>query len=517
MLTRKSLIQKTIHVAGSTLLSRILGVIREILTVRYLGASALSDIFFTAWKIPNSLRKIFAEGALSAVYVPAIVQTVRQEGKKQVGGLMTLGFIFFEGIVLFICIIVIVFAEFFLRVIGPGFSAEQIAHGAVFLRILMPFILLISSSALFAGALQATNHFFIPAFGPVLLNLFFIAGLIICYTYNLSIITLCWFIMLGGLAQLLAHGIAYFKYRFSFEPFSYYQIQKFGNVLLRFIPSLLSMSVLEIGLFIDTSFATLLSKGSVSLLYYANRFMGIPLGIFATAIATTLLPYFSRIRTYAPNRMGFYVLQATKLVWWITVPFALIMAFFAQKIFITLFVSDKFSIMQAQLAAHILVASLLGLFFFSINKVLLNVFYAFGQTTIPAFVAVFSMIINIMLNMIFIYWWQAVGLALATTIAAVTQTLLLYYLLIHTFHLRLYAANLIEFIARYALQIVLFSIPFFSAYVLIDAYFLHYHYDFFISNFGFWLWTIPLIAAYVCALYYTRALFGIRIALIERE
>ncbi len=516
MFTRKSIIQKTMQVGGWTLISRCLGIVREILQVRYMGASALSDAFITAWKVPNSLRKIFAEGALSAAFVPSIVQTIRKEGRQAINGLMSLGFVVFEGMVLLLCVIAMTYADTFVALIAPGFSIEQIRAGAQFLHILMPFIFLISTSALLAGPLQAIGHFFIPAFGPVLLNIVYILGLIVCLTFNFPITVLCWFILAGGLLQLVAHIVVYIKHHFGFGGISKRDVKKFGWVLLRFIPCLLSMSVMELGLFIDTSFASLLSKGTVSLIYYANRFMGIPLGVFAVALSTILLPHFSRVSSYAPKRLGFYLLEATKLVAWVTVPIAITMMFLAKKIFITLLVSDKFSLAQAHEAGAILIASLLGLFFFAINKILLNVYYSLHHTVIPAIIAVGAVTTNIFLNWFLISYLQAVGLALATTVAAILQTLFLYGIL-YFFGINLYLTHLLAFCIKYVGQIIVVGIGFIATYWTIITLFSLGSLSFFIDSIGFWLWVGPLSGLFMLTLYVTRTWFGIRVLFLEGE
>ncbi len=516
MFTRKSIMQKTMQVGGSTLISRCLGIVREILQVRYMGASALSDAFITAWKVPNSLRKIFAEGALSAVFVPSIVQTIRKEGRQAINGLMSLGFVVFEGMVLLLCIIVMTYSDAFVALIAPGFSIEQIRAAAQFLRILMPFIFLISTSALLAAPLQAVGHFFVPAFGPVLLNIVYILGLVVCLTFNFPITVLCWFILAGGLLQLVAHIAAYIQHNFGFGGISKQDFKKFGWVLLRFIPCLLSMSVMELGLFIDTSFASLLSKGSVSLIYYANRFMGIPLGVFAVALSTILLPHFSRVSSYAPKRLGFYLLEATKLVAWVTIPMTIVMMFLSKKIFITLLVSDKFSLAQAHEAGTILIASLIGLFFFAINKILLNVYYSLHHTVIPAVIAVSSVATNIFLNWLLIDYLQAVGLALATAVAAILQTVLLYGILRY-FEINLYLTNLFLFCVKYLAQIAMVGIFFMSIYWIIITFLSLVSFSFFVDSIGFWLWVGPLCGLFMLTLYATRAWFGIRILFLEGE
>lgn len=503
------------QVGGWTLVSRCLGIVRELLTVRYIGASAVSDAFITAWKIPNSLRKIFAEGALSAAFVPSIVQTVRTEGRQAISGLMSLAFLVFEGIVLLLSMIGMLYANPVIAFIAPGFSPEQVIAGAQFLHILMPFIFLISTSALLAGPLQAVGHFFVPAVGPVLLNIIYIAGLIICLSFKLPITALCWFIMAGGVVQLMAHIIAYLRLQFGFGWITQRDLRKFGWVLLRFVPCLLSMSVMELGLFIDTSFASLLSKGSVSLLYYANRFMGIPLGVFAVALSTILLPHFSRVSSYAPKRLGFYLLEATKLVWWVTVPIAITMMLLSHKIFITLFLSEKFSLTQAHEAGTILIASLLGLFFFAINKILLNVYYSLHHTVIPAVIAVGSVMTNIFLNWLLIDYLQAVGLALATTAAAVLQTLFLYGILHYYLKMQLYIPQLVLFFMRYAVQIGAIGVGFIGMYWTIVSILELCSLNFFVQSLGFWLWVGPLCFFFMLILYLTRSWFGIRMLFLE--
>lgn len=518
MFTRQSIIKKTLQVGKFTLLSRLLGLVRDLIQARFLGASALSDAFFTAWKVPNSLRKIFAEGALSAAFVPTIVQKVRSEGRQAIGSMMFLGFLIFEGMTLLSTAVVMQYAHTFIAFIAPGFSPEQIANGATYLRILMPFIFLISTSALLAGALQAVGHFFVPAIGPVLLNIMYIIGLIVCMAFKLSVEWLCWFIMVGGVIQLLAHIIAYINLQFRFYAIDRKDVQQFLPILSKFVLCFLSMSVMEIGLFIDTSFGSLLSKGSVSLIYYANRWMGIPLGVLAIAFSTILLPHFSRVNSYAPKRLGFYLLEATKLVWWLMLPITLAMIILSRQIFETIYLSSKFSMAQVHEASALLVIFLCGLFFFSINKILLNVYYAMHHTLIPGLVGVFAVVCNITLNLLLIDQFKAGGLVVATVLAGMIQTFSLFFMLYVFFGLPLYMSNLGQFMSRSFTQTVVIGFPFLGLYYLVwygitllpaPMVFL------FIHKLGFWVWALPLAGAYMLALYYTNRWFGVRLLFLE--
>lgn len=517
-LHKKSIVKKTIQIGGSTLMSRFLGIIRELLTIKYLGVGAASDAFITAYKIPNSLRKIFAEGALSAAFIPSFVTSLRKD-KQEAFSLMSLAFILFEGILLIVCALTIFFAPSVVTFAAPGFSAQQAALTVPLLRILMPFIFFISSSALLAGALQAVGHFFVPAFGPILLNIVFIAGLLICWLLQLPVVYLCFFILFGGLLQFLQHLIAYFRLDLSFGTVNKQTFISFSSILGKFLLCSISMSVMEVSLFIDTQFASYLPEGSVSLITYANRFMGIPLGVFAVAFSTILLPYFSRLSTYAPKRLNFYLLESAKLVFWVTIPCMLAMIFFSEKIFLTLFLSPTFTAVHAREAGHILIAFVIGLFFFSFNKIILNVYYALHQTFLPSIVSVIATLANIVFNFAFINIFNAVGLALATTLSGVIQTILLLFLLRQKFGFHGYIQHFGRFVMRYLFQLAAMSTIFLLIYKGI-VYLLSTNVPqaishFFLESLGFWLWVGPLCLMAGLLVYLYRGLFGVRLYFLD--
>ena len=491
ILHKKSIIKKTIQIGSSTLMSRFLGIIRELLMVKYLGAGASSDAFLTAFKIPSSFAKIFAEGALSAAFVPSFIIALRKQA-SQAHSLMSLAFILFEGSLLILCSLTMIFARPVIAAIAPGFSADQVALTVPLLQS-TPFIFFISSSALLAGALQAVGHFFVPAFsGSILLNIVFIAGLLICWLLQLPVIYLCFFILFAGLLQFLQHLHADFALNFAFGRVTKQTWDSFSSILAKFFMVLLSMSVMEISLFIDTSFASYLPEGSISLIYYANRFVGIALGVFAVAFSTILLPHFSRISTYAPKRLNFYLLESAKLVFWVTIPCMLAMILFSEKIFTTLFLSKSFTLAQAREAGMILIAFVSGLFFFSFNKIILNVFYALHETKIPSIISIIATAVNIVLNFIFMSTLKATGLALATTISGILQTILLLYFLRQMFGFHAYLQQFWIFCARYGLQLIFIGAIFLLMYsgilylilLLLPEAFAY----FFTQKMGFWLW-----------------------------
>lgn len=519
MFNKKTILKKTIQIGWCTQLSRFLGIIREILITKFLGASALSDAFFTAYKIPNSLRRAFAEGALSAAFIPPTVKKLHQDGTHSIAGLMSLAFIVFEGLCLLIVGITIWNASWVIHTIAPGFSAHQTTVAVHALTILMPFIFFISSSALLAGPLQAIGHFLIPALSPVLLNVFFIVALFSCITCSLSLDFLCWFIVLGGLAQFIAHLITFFYYNFSFGLIKKTDIKYFGTIFFKFLLCLPSVSIEEVNLFIDTSFASLLAKGSVSLIYLANRFMGIPLGVFAVSFSTVLLPHFSKLQIRAPKRLSFYLLESVKFVFWITIPIALTMSFFSYNIFYTLFLSDKFTVLQVQQAASILSAFLTGLFFFSINKILLNIYYALHITWVPALISVCAVLINWQLNTLFVEPCGAVGLALASVLAEVARTVLFIFILHRWYNFKFYTARLCTFFIRYIVQIIIIGIPFLLLFYGLEYSITHYLPEhirqFLLYMIGYWMWVGPLCGFYFLSLWYLRTLFKVHIFFLD--
>jgi putative peptidoglycan lipid II flippase len=516
-MNKQTIRKNTIQIAALTLLSRGFGVLREILMVRYLGVSGLSDAFLTAFKIPNLLRKAFAEGALSAAFIPTVAQIVRKDGPSSISSMMTLGFILFEGLVLLIVFLVMLFADTFLRYIVPGFTEAQIQVCVPMLRVLMPFIFFISSSALLAGPLQAVNHFFVPAFGPILLNIVFIIGLLVCLFYKLPVIIFCWFVIAGGFLLLVSHLIAYLKLHFRFGVIESKDVRRFGTILIKFLLCLPAVSIMEVNSFIDTSFASYLVEGSISLINYANRFVGIPLGVFAVAFSTTLLPHVSRVSSYAPKRLHYYLFESTKVVLWVTLPVVVLMWILSDKIFLT-FLPAGVSGAQIHEAATIMKVFLIGLFFFSINKILLNMFYALHMTWIPGIISVFATGVNILFNWLFLDWLQAIGLVWATVISAVIQTVLFFIALRYYYNFSFYFGALAEFLLRSGLQLVVMTGAFLGMYSLALAYIMTlspWWVAMLNESMLFWVWVGPIAGLFYLALYFTRKVFGIKMYFMD--
>lgn len=515
-MNKKTVIRKTIGLGLSTFASRILGIVRELLYIQYLGVNAISDVFNVAFRIPNSLRKVLAEeGAMSASLVPAFVRSMRDGKKDEVNSLMLLAFIVFESFVLGISLLLMWQAEWVVRMLGPGFTAEQIEHAIPMFRVLMPFIFFLSSSAILSSALQSANHFFIPAISPALMNVVFVSSLVLCIVQDLPIYYLCYCIIGAGVLQLLVHIVAYVQLKFSFSRTTPQTWQIFRPIAINVLFCFICVGMTsEMNLIIDVRFASYLPSGSISLLSYATRFMGIPLGLFASALSTILLPHFSKVTSYAPRRLNFYMVETAKLVFWVTIPMMLIMGFLSEKLFSTLFLSSKFTTAHIVEARTILIAFLLGLFSLSFNKILLNMYYSRSILWLPALISVAGAGINWILNSLLIGRLQATGLALGTSLSAIIQTFLLLIFLRMWLGYSFYARKFMSFCISYCLQLAIILPLAYLAYVglykllsklpLSMACFLT-------EKIGFWLWVGPLCLVIATVVYMTRKAFGIRL------
>ena len=519
-LSKKSIIRKTIEVGGSTLLSRVLGLIRTMLEIKYFGVGALSDAFWAAYKIPNTLRKVFAEGALSAAFLPQIVALVKQEQYQSANRLMTITLMVIEAIVLAICLCVVAFPRFILLLTVPGFATKPVElHTAIILlRIIMFFIFFISSSALFAGALQARHLFFVPAFGPALLNCVSIVGLITCWYCKLPVWYFALVIIAGGFIQFMLHGYAYVKAGFVLSWPDRQACDYFKIILLRLLPCIITVGATELSYLIDQNFASFLPTGSLSLLHYAASFMRIPFGVISDAFSTILLPHFSRVGLYAPKRLGFYLFEAAKLVVWLTAPVVVFMCFFSHDIFSTLFLSEKFTLVYVAEAAQLLNAFLFGLFFFSINKLLVSVYYAMYSTWLPAVITLAGAVSNTLFNSMFMRSLGSVGLALGTSFGGLVQTVLFIIILRSVLKCRLYTRQFIAFLVKAVVQLTVISGLFTGAYLLgvtgIRQLPCAYA-SFFLKKIGLWVWVGPLALIAFYLLYRTRKLFALKLYFLD--
>lgn len=515
-LNKRSLLTKVFQVSSFTLLSRLMGIVREALQARYLGVGAVSDAFITAFKIPNFFRKIFAEGALSASFIPQFVTLIREKRWGDACRFMSAAFLFFEGIVLILTIFVLLFTKQLVMIIAPGFSAEQMHYTIPYLQILFPFLFFVSSAALLAGALQSVNHFIIPSAASVMLNVAYIGSLLACIKYNLTTEMLCWGIVAGGAFTFAVHVWMYYKLGFCAGRIDAEAWKNLRDTLSRFIPFLLGASVVEINLFIDTTIGSYLPQGDVTLLYYAMRYAQMPLGIFALALSTVLLPHFSRIVLYARNRFNFYLLEVTKLITWVITPTMFFLMFVSYPIFSLIMLKGKASEAQMAKAAHILVILSAGLVVFSLHRSVINILYAVKDSWTPTWTSILAAVSNVIGNIVGMWLAGVYGIAWST-VASSALSLLACFIVLHVKHNIVFPlTRFLTFLFAYLVQLTV------ASGLFLWIYYCGIHQlaktswsNFFIAGPGYWLFTMTLFCFTMVFLFYSRKRFKVALYFLD--
>lgn len=512
-MNKKSILKKTFQFGAFTFLSRALALPREILQIKFLGVGALSDAFIAAFRLPNLFRRIFAEGALSSAFIPSYVQLTKKKKTKVANGTMSLSFLFFEGIVLLMCVLVFAFPVSVIKIVTPGFSHEQIAYAIPLIRILFPFLFFISSSALLSGALQAKNLFFAQSFGPVLHNIVYLSTLGFCLLYHKNASTLAFGILSGGILIFALHITLYFLYDFRFGTITAEAKQEFSKILAKFLPCLIGVGIVEINLYLDNVISSFLAKGSYTLLYAANRFMNLPLGIFAVAFSTILLPHFSQITTYAPKRLHFYLLETAKFITWTITPTILFLCFMAKPIF-THLLPDKTRVPEA---TAILICYCSGLLFYCFNKVLINMFYSLHDTWSPTLASIIATICNLIFNIIGMHFFGSAGIAASTAISGFILTLTNIFFLRKKQKFRIYwksyAGFLVQYIVHLAAGILLFAGTHYGGCKLLAKTGWH---DFFCIKWGYFIFTIPLFLFTMIFLFLVKKLGTLHVYFLNK-
>jgi putative peptidoglycan lipid II flippase len=426
----KSLLKATASVGSMTMLSRVLGLIRDMVIAR-LGANVGTDAFFVAFKIPNFMRRLFAEGAFSQGFVPVLSEYKAKRGEAEVGDLVdhvagTLG-----GVLFLVTLIGVIAAPVLVLIFAPGFLGEGGKYDltVVMLRITFPYLLFISLVSLAAGVLNSYGRFGVPAFTPVFLNLCLIlAALWFAPRLHQPVIALAWGVFIAGVVQLLFQ--IPFLARLGFRPRFRWGWGHAGvkRVVTLMIPGIFGSSVAQINLLIDTLVASFLVSGSITWLYYSDRLVEFPLGVFGIALATVMLPKLSQQHAEAsPERFSDTLDWALRWVLVIGLPAAVALVVLAGPLLTTLFQYDRFTGTDVAMAARSLMAYAVGLVGFILVKVLAPGFYARQDTRTPVRFAVVAMIANIVLNVVLVFPLAHAGLALATSLASLINAGLLFH------------------------------------------------------------------------------------------
>ena len=423
-------------VSGWTGISRIFGLIRDISTTSLLGASVFHDIFVITLKIPNVFRRFFAEGAFNQAFIPIYSDYQKNKNESQ-----TLDFLnslagFLITFLFFFTIMVLIFAPIFIFIFAPGFYFDPIKKDLSIevLRIMFPYLALISLVA-FAGGIQNSHaRFSLPAFTPILFNLcLIIAALLIAPKYDMPIFVLAWGVLLAGFLQLLIQFIPLFSLSRLPIPKLDFKNSGLKKFFVLILPAIFAGGIIQINLLVDTIFASLLETGSPTWLYVSDRLIQFPMGIFAIAIGTVLLPTLSKI-DLQENKQNFIdsLQKAQTFVLFIGLPSLIGLFFCAEDLISTIFLRGEFKIIDVYKSSYSLMAFSLGLPFFMLMKVLTPAFFARKDTKTPMYVALLALFSNVILNYVlaFVFGYGHVGIAIGSSIATLTSVLILELILI---------------------------------------------------------------------------------------
>ncbi len=426
-----NLLKALATVSSMTLVSRILGFVRDTVIARAFGAGLATDAFFVAFRIPNLLRRLFAEGAFAQAFVPILAEYKNRRGEEDtrllvdhVAGLLALA-------IFIVTLIGVAAAPAIVYVSAPGFSTDpqKFALTIDLLRVTFPYILFISLVSLAGGILNTHSRFSVPALTPALLNLSFIGFALWAAPYfEPPVKALAWAVFCGGVLQL-AFQVP-FLLRLKLLPRFKLDLKDAGvwRVVRQMGPAVFGVSISQLSLLINTIFASFLVSGSVSWLYYADRLMEFPTGLLGVALGTILLP--SLAKHYADESSAEYA----KLLDWglrltllLALPAAAALALLAVPLITTLFHYGEFSVHDVLMTRNALVAYSIGLLGLILVKVLAPGFYARQNIKTPVKIALVALIATQAMNLAFVWHLQHAGLALAIGLGACLNAGLLYY------------------------------------------------------------------------------------------
>lgn len=433
-MSEKRKIAKTASVVGgATLLSRIFGFVRDMIVAQLFGAGMATDAFFVAFRIPNLLRRLVGEGSLTASFIPVYSEYISQKSKEEGDELVSASFSVLAIVLILLTGLGVLFSPWIIKLMAYGFSLEpeKFKLTVLLTRLMFPYIFFIGLVALAMGILNSWKHFAAPALAPVLLNLAIIAcALLFSGILKEPILSLAFGVLLGGIVQLLFQ-IPFIRrkkiaVRFLFR-LSHPGVKRIGLLMA---PSVLGLGVTQLNVLVSTFLASYLPEGSISYLYYADRLLEFPMGIFAIAIATAILPMMSE-QTAKNDVQGMKetLSFAMRLVFFVTLPAMVGLIVLRLPIINLLFQRGAFNAHSAEMTAQALLFYALGLAAFAGVRIIVPAFYSLQDTKTPVKVAFLALLANAGFGAVLMIPLKHAGLALATSLAAGLNFVLLVILL----------------------------------------------------------------------------------------
>ena len=434
--TEKRAMTRAAGVVGFwTALSRVTGFIRDMAIALFLGAGPGADAFFVAFRIPNLLRRLFAEGALTAAFIPTYVEILQKKGISEAAKLAQVAFTFSAMLLTVVTLLGVTLTPYIVEIIAPGFGSdpEKFALTVELTRIMFPYIFFISLVALLSGALNSLGMFAPSAAAPLLLNMTMIGSLLFFSGHyrHPAYYPLSWAVIMAGFLQLLLQMLFMpgmgIRLRLNFN-FSNPALRKMGVL---FVPAALGGAVYQINVLIGTILASMLPVGGVSWLYYADRLVELPLGIFAIALGTAVLPSMSRLAGQGDYRALMKSLAfSLSLIAFLTIPASVGLIILREPIIAILFQRGLFTYLDTQETAYALLFYTSGLWAYSGLKVVTQAFFSLKDTKTPLWVSIGAVITNVGVGLALMGPMRHGGLAFATAISAAFNVSILFFILV---------------------------------------------------------------------------------------
>lgn len=418
-----------------TALSRILGFVRDMVTALFLGAGFGADAFFVAFRIPNLLRRLFGEGALSAAFIPTFVETLQHEGREEAAKLARIAFTFTAIVLSVVTLAGVLLSPWIVRAIAPGFLSDpdKFQLTVELNRTMFPYIFFISLVALASGVLNSMGHFSAPAAAPVVLNVCMIAAVAVMTTYfgAPAYTALAWGVVIAGVLQLALQIPFMARRGVKLRPDFHFGHPSLKKIGVLFVPAAFGGAVYQINVFIATILASLLPAGGVSWLYYADRVVELPLGIFAIALGTAVLPSMSRqVANGDMTGLTRSLSYSLRFIAFFTIPASVALILLREPIVAVLFQRGRFTVVDTQETAYALLCYAVGLWAFSGLKVVTQGFFSLKDTRTPVYVSVVAVIVNLVGGLILMKSMAQGGLALATSLSAAFNVGTLFLILV---------------------------------------------------------------------------------------
>jgi putative peptidoglycan lipid II flippase len=432
--SENSRVVKAAGVVGSaTLLSRIFGFLRDMVVAALFGAGLTTDAFFVAFRIPNLLRRLLAEGSLTVSFVPVFMEYLKNRTREEALELADIAFTALSILLVVVSLLGVLFSPLIVTIMAPGFVKTPAQYElAVFLtRLMFPYILFISLVALCMGILNSLRHFAAPALSPVVLNLAMIlAALTLRDFFREPITALAVGVMAGGVLQLAMQWPFLIRMGVRLKSnlkFNHPGLRQIGRLML---PAAFGAAIYQINIFIGTILASLLQTGSVSYLYYADRIVELPLGVFAIAVGTATLPSFSEQVAHGRfEELKKTITFSLRIILFITIPATVALIALRVPIISVLFQRGEFGVQSTLLTAEALLCYAVGLWAFSVIRIIVSAFYALQDTRSPMKAAIVALIVNVVFSVALMFPLKHGGLALATSIASAVNVGMLWVIL----------------------------------------------------------------------------------------